>query len=108
MWVGVPILAAVRSIEGWVFEDNVVRFLEHVSRYVGYDYGELDEVALTGALEHTDDESADGWFSYPLDGTPPLTVSLARAIGGSAVSIRVQGEIDPVLAARFETLLDLL
>jgi hypothetical protein len=38
----VPHNPAVRSIEGWVFEDNVVRFLEHVSRYIGYDYGELD------------------------------------------------------------------
>jgi hypothetical protein len=98
----------VRSIEGWVFEDNVVRFFRHVSRYVGYDYGELDEVALTGALEPTDDESADGWFSYPLEGTPSLTVLLARAVGGSVVSIQVQGEIDIILAARFETLLDLL
>lgn len=103
-----PHTAPVQSIDGWVFEDNVVRFLEHVSRYVGYDYGELDEVALTGALDPTDDESADGWFSYPLEGVPPLNVLLARAVGGSVVSVRVQGEIDPVLAARFETLLDLL
>jgi len=43
-----------------------------------------------------------------LPGTPPLTVSLARAVGGSAVSVRVQGDIDPVLRARFETLFDLL
>ncbi|WP_269476324.1 hypothetical protein [Phytohabitans suffuscus] len=41
-------------------------------------------------------------------GTPPLTASLARAVGGSVVSIRVEGDIDPVLAARIETLLDLL
>jgi hypothetical protein len=104
----VPHNPAVRSIEGWVFEDNVVRFLEHVSRYIGYDYGELDEVALIGALEPTDDESPDGWFDYPLAGTPPVTVSLAQAVGGSVVSVRMRGEIDPILAARFETLLDLL
>ncbi|MFC4069980.1 hypothetical protein [Actinoplanes subglobosus] len=89
-------------------EDNIVRFLEKISSYIGYDYDALDEAALTGALESTDDESADGWFNYPLVGTPPLTVSLARAVGGSIISARVQGEIDPVLAARFETLLDLL
>lgn len=103
-----PHTAGVRLIEGWVFEDNVVRFLEHVSRYIGYDYGELDEVALTGALEITDDEVTEGWFRYPLDGVPSLTVSLARAVGGSEVSVRMQGEIDLVLAARLETLLDLL
>ncbi|BCB89678.1 hypothetical protein Psuf_069910 [Phytohabitans suffuscus] len=93
---------------GWVFEDNVVQFLGHVSRYIGYRFDDLDEAALAGALERTDDESTDGWFSYPLRGTPPLTASLARAVGGSVVSIRVEGDIDPVLAARIETLLDLL
>lgn len=89
-------------------EDNVVRFLEKISSYIEYHYDALDEAALVGALEQTDDESTDGWFSYPLAGTPPLTASLARATGGSIVSARIQGEIDPVLAARFETLLDLL
>ena len=54
-----PHTAPVRSIDGWVFEDNVARFLEHASWYVGYCYGELDEVALTGALDPSDDESAD-------------------------------------------------
>lgn len=98
----------MRSVAGWVFEDNVEQFLEHVSRYIGYDYDELDEVALAGALEATDDESTDGWFSYPLTGAPPLQVSLARAVGGSVVSVRMHGDIDPVLAARFETLFDLL
>jgi hypothetical protein len=95
-------------IEGWVFEDNVVRFLEHVSSYIGYAYDDLDEAALTGALEDTDDESKDRWFSYPLAGTPPLVVHLAQAVGGSVVSVRVEGDIDPILAARFETLFDLL
>ena len=98
----------VRSIDGWISEDNVVRFLEYASRYIGYDYGEPDEVALTGALDPTDDESADGWFSYPLEGVPPLIVLLARAVGGSVVSVRVQGQFDVVLATRLETLLDLL
>lgn len=98
----------VPLIEGWVFEGNVVQFLEHVSRYTGYEYDELDEVALTGALDGTDDESSDGWFSYPLAGTPALVVHLAQAVGGSVVSVRLEGDVDAVLAARFETLFDLL
>ncbi|MEU4625188.1 hypothetical protein AB0G04_35095 [Actinoplanes sp. NPDC023801] len=53
------------TVAGWVSEENVVQLLEQVSRYIGYDYGELDEVALTGALELTDDEAVEGWFSYP-------------------------------------------
>ncbi|WP_406045702.1 hypothetical protein OG799_15210 [Micromonospora sp. NBC_00898] len=51
---------------------------------------------------------ADAWYIYPLAGTPSLTVSLAQAAGGSVVSVRVDGDIDPILAARVETLLDLL
>jgi hypothetical protein len=98
----------VPSIEGWVSQENVVPFLEHVSRYIGYRYDDLDEVALTGALEPTDDDSADAWFVYPLRGTPPLLVGLARAVGGGIVSVKVEGDIDAVLGARFETLLDLL
>jgi hypothetical protein len=33
---------------------------------------------------------------------------LAQAAGGSVVSVRVDGDIAPILAARVETLLDLL
>jgi hypothetical protein len=39
---------------------------------------------------------------------PPLTVSLAQAVGGGVVSVRVDGDIDPVLRARTEILFDLL
>ncbi|MEV4510868.1 hypothetical protein AB0K00_18080 [Dactylosporangium sp. NPDC049525] len=93
---------------GRVLEGNVVRFLELVSTYIGYRYDDLDEVAVTGAIECTDNESTESWFSYPLQGAPPLSTYLARAVGGSVVSIRVEGNIDPILAARIETLFDLL
>jgi hypothetical protein len=42
MW---RILPAVVFIAGWVFEDNVVQFLVHVSRYIGYEYDDLDGAA---------------------------------------------------------------
>lgn len=53
------------TVAGWVFDDNVVRFLEHLSRYVGYPYGAADEDALVGALDEADDESAAAWLRYP-------------------------------------------
>lgn len=59
-----PTVSLVASVAGWVFEGNVVRFLKLVSAYIGYSYDDLDEVALTGALERTDDESIESWFSY--------------------------------------------
>jgi len=96
------------TVDGWVFEENVVRFLEHLSRAIGYEYDAADEDALVGALDETDDESATAWFRYPLQGRPPLVVSLARAVGGSVVGVRVDGDIDAVLEARIDTMLSLL
>ncbi|WP_432986992.1 hypothetical protein [Dactylosporangium sp. CA-233914] len=96
------------TVAGWVFETNVVRFLEYLSRYIDYPYDAADEDALIGALDGTDDESDTAWFEYPLQGTPPVMVSLAQAVGGSVVSVRVHGELDSILAARIDTMLDLL
>ncbi len=96
------------DVEGWISEDHVVQSLQQISTYIGYRYDDLDEAALTGALDETNDESADGWFTYPLQGTPPLRVHLAQSPGSAIVSVRIEGAIDAVLTARIETLLDLL
>jgi len=68
----------------------------------------VDEAALTGALHDTNDEAADGWFEYPLAGTPTLVIRMAQSSGSAVVSVRVEGTMDLVLATRIETLLDLL
>ena len=78
------------EVEGWVAEEHVVRLLRQLSVYLGYPYGGLDEAALTGALDDTDDEAVDGWFAYPLAGAPTLVVRLARSPGSAVVSVRVQ------------------
>ncbi|MET0491753.1 MAG: hypothetical protein ABW000_01350 [Actinoplanes sp.] len=96
------------TVAGWIYEDNVVRFLHHLSAYIGYRYDAADEDALVGALDDTDDESLTGWYQYPLQGTPPVVVSLARAVGDGIVMVRVDGGIDAVLEARVDTLLDLM
>lgn len=95
-------------MQGWVNEGNVVRLMQQISTYIGYPYDDLDEAALTGALDETDDESPDGWFEYPLAGEPELTVHLAQSPGSANVSVRVEGDVDAVLDARIETLLDIL
>lgn len=102
-----PSRATERTVASWIDEDNVVAALEYVSTLIGYRYDAADEDALIGALDQTDDET-DRWFEYPLSGTPVLTVRLARAVGGSVVSAGVTGVMDDVLAARVETILDLL
>lgn len=98
----------VDAVSGWVDADNVVRLLAQISRHIGYAYDELDEAALTGALDGTDDELPDGWFQYPLQGSPALMAYLAQALGSAVVSVRVEGSMDPVLTARIETLMDVL
>lgn len=96
------------QVEGWVTEEHVVQLLRHISAYIGYRYDDLDEAALTGALDDTNDEAVDGWFEYPLAGTPTLVIRLAQSPGSAVVSVRVEGTMDLVLANRIETLLDLL
>ncbi|MEV0131011.1 hypothetical protein AB0H83_21430 [Dactylosporangium sp. NPDC050688] len=103
---GVP--ERITRVAGWVVEDHVVQALRQISAYIDYRYDELDEAALTGALEGTNDETADGWFEYPLAGTPALTIRLARSADGSVVMVQVDGAMDIVLAARIDTVLDLL
>lgn len=99
----------VSEVADWIWEENLVRFLQHVSGYIGYSSDDHDEAALTGALESTDDDDpTDLWFTYPLEGRPPLTVAMAKAVHGGEVSIRVAGDFDPVLAARIETVMELL
>ena len=55
----------------------------------------------------TDDESADSWYSYPCKQRRRAR-HLSPAAGGGGVSMRVEGGIGPVLAARIEILFDLL
>jgi hypothetical protein len=92
------------SVAGWLDDTNVVRFLTMVASYVGYPYDWWDEQALVGAWDQTDDR----WFEYPLVGVPALTVRLARARGSDVIAAQVVGELDDILAARVETLLDVL
>ncbi len=94
---------AAREISGWVHEDHVEKAMLRLSEYVGYRYDEHDEAALVGAF----DEPGD-WFEYPLEGSPALTVRMARDEDSCVVMVSVGGGIDDVLAARIETMLDLL
>ncbi|MGW5558089.1 hypothetical protein ACWER9_12790 [Micromonospora sp. NPDC003944] len=106
-----PLDAARRDgathVEGWVAEDHVVRLLRQVSAHIGYPYDDLDEAALTGAFDDTNDETVDRWFEYPLAGTAALVVRLARSADRALVRVNVDGSMDLVLAARIEQLLDL-
>ncbi|WP_427887996.1 hypothetical protein ACQHIV_33315 [Kribbella sp. GL6] len=97
-------LAEVAHVEGRVGEQHVVQVLRRISSFIGYAYDELDESALTGALDGTYGD--EDWFEYPLAGTPTLTIQLAQRAGGGPVTVRVAGGMDLVLATRIEELLE--
>lgn len=75
---------------------------------MGYSFDQTDWQAIETALPTTDADTADGWYEYPLTGTPPLTVSLARTVDALPVMVRVVGEMDQVLEARIDTLVSVL
>ena len=105
---GSPRPSAPTQVSGWIEEDSVVSLLRHVAGYIDYAYDDLDEQALVGALDPAGSEDGDAWFDYPLHGSPVLTVWLARSPGTAIVMVRIEGLMDDVLAARVETLIDVL
>lgn len=98
----------VREVSGWIFEDNLIRVVEYIAMLVRYEWSDLDDGALEAGLASTDaDLPLSTWFEYPVVGTPDLVLRIARDHDGGTLSMLISGELDTVLAARFETLLDL-
>jgi hypothetical protein len=96
------------DVGGWILPANVRTLMFWLAYYVGYSFEDSDWEAVRAALPATNAELASGWYDYPVIGSPALTVWLARVPGDTPVSVRVTGELDEVLAARFETLIHVL
>lgn len=97
-----------REVGGWVAASNVYTLMSTLSRFVGYSFDKLDWTAVATSLPETDAEAADQRYEYPLVGEPSLDVSLAVYHGADPVAVTVNGDLDDVLSARIETLLDVL
>ncbi|MFI1286382.1 hypothetical protein ACH4U5_37425 [Streptomyces sp. NPDC020858] len=94
------------EVGGWIWERNLRSFLELLSHYVGYGFDGTDWETVALAIEATDDDQADGWYSYPLVGERrEVEVRLARSVGGDEVSVTVEGALTPELEVRADTLL---
>ncbi|MFI9255197.1 hypothetical protein [Streptomyces sp. NPDC053069] len=94
------------EVGGWIWERNLRSFLELLSRYVGYGFDATDWETVALAVEATDDDQADGWYSYILVGKKQeVEVRLARSVGGDEVSVIVNGPLTPELEVRADTLL---
>jgi hypothetical protein len=95
------------EVTGWVHADNVTRLCQYLAAYTHIKWDDADQDALDGMIGSTDAE-ADEWFEYPIGGTPELLVALANDVGSDVVNVRVRGDLDRVLAARIDTLIDVL
>ncbi|MDX3098187.1 hypothetical protein PV703_18905 [Streptomyces sp. ME01-24h] len=94
------------SITGWIWGRNLRAFLELMSHYAGYAFDETDWETIEAAVQNTDDEAPDGWYSYPLAGSSAvLQVALAQAVGGEEMSVNVTGADTCELRLRADTLL---
>ncbi|MGW6014300.1 hypothetical protein [Streptomyces sp. NPDC055210] len=94
------------SIAGWIWGRNLRAFLELLSSYAGYAFDEADWETIDAAVQDTDDEAPDSWYSYPLVGTnATFEVALAQAVGGQEMSISITGTTTPELRLRADTLL---
>ncbi|MFD4571095.1 hypothetical protein ACFWNK_07865 [Streptomyces sp. NPDC058417] len=93
-------------ITGWIWDRHLRVFLELLSRYSGYAFGDLDWETVAAAVQDTDDETSGRWYTYPLAGADAtVDVALARAVGGAEVSVRVTGADTAELRLRTDTLL---
>ncbi|MFE3851147.1 hypothetical protein ACFXPN_08390 [Streptomyces griseorubiginosus] len=95
--------------EGWIRETNLRAFCESLAAEVAYDFDDSDWLAIDTALPHTDDEQPpSAWYIYPLVGRTRLDLHVARSVGGSEVSVSVQGTVSSRSRIRVELLLDVM
>ncbi|MER5449047.1 hypothetical protein ABT065_26000 [Streptomyces sp. NPDC002764] len=95
--------------EGWIRETNLRAFCESLATEVGDDFDDSDWPAIDTALPDTDDEQPrSAWYTYPLVGRTRVDLHVARSVGGSEVSVSVQGTVDSRTRIRVELLLDVM
>lgn len=100
------IITFVATVCGWIRESNLHELVQRIAAYVNYRWDHLDDDALIGTLDPTDADNPDTWFEYPIAGDPPVILALACELGTDQLDVCITGTLDPVLTARFETLLD--
>lgn len=97
-----------REIAGWIWPEHVRTTTEFLSGWINYPFDDTDWQAIEQALPETSSDTPEHWYDYPLAGTPPLTLRLARDPNADPVSIRVTGKITTTLDAKIDTLLSVL
>jgi hypothetical protein len=81
-------------VDGQVSEDHLPQLFDYLERHLGYQY---DGGAVAAAMSTGADAVA-----------PALRMRLGRSPDDAMMSVQVQGAMDPILAARIQTLLTVL
>jgi hypothetical protein len=105
--IGENAFVALKNVSGWVWAENVDVAMRHIALTVAYGFDDSDEGAIEVGLADTDADQ-DRWFEYPIMGEPTLMIRLARHPDAVPVLVRVEGEMDEILAGRLDTILTVL
>lgn len=90
------------TMHGWIWRTNVPPFVETIADLVGFRF---DREALLSGVDGSDAES-ERWFTFVLDGRPPVELRLSRADQQVLVDVELDG-ITESLEIRAALLLDL-
>ncbi|WP_307825666.1 hypothetical protein [Streptomyces sp. MBT33] len=94
---------------GRIWENNLRPFCESLAAEAGYDFEDSDWQAIATALPNTDDEQPPAaWYAYPLVGHRRIDLHMAQAVGGSEVSVRIEGAVDSRIRTRVGLLVDIM
>jgi hypothetical protein len=88
----------------WIWITSLRRFLELVSSYADYRFGDLDWRAIQTGLGTLTTENDT--FSYPIAGQRELSLTIGKDPGGGEVQVRITGRRDRLLGARIAGLMD--
>ncbi|MFC8515812.1 hypothetical protein [Streptomyces sp. NPDC057257] len=95
--------------EGWIRDTNLRPFCESLAAEVAYDFDDSDWLAIHTALPDTDDEQPrSAWYAYPLVGRDRVDLRIARSVGGSEISVSVEGTVPDHTRSRVGLLLDIM
>lgn len=87
--------------------EQVHQFLERVSDWAGSVLTDSDWDTVRAGMERLGSES-DKQVSYRMDGWTAVTAYVAKAPDAEHIRLQFVGEIDDILAARIETLIEVL
>lgn len=80
-----------RMIARWIYEENILPWLETIANFVGYKFDEWDWNAVNFGIQNTNVEE-EKWYEYQLIGNQIADVKIAIDVGASVMFVQLQSE----------------